>query len=113
MVNFHEHKLWQASYVTLMDLHTALETVDVDPHDREVVNDLLESAEIVAATIADSLTRRDQRMAHDLMVDAVGEVAKTRTHMAVAWGRGLLDDETFKKLDGKYDSLSGSLQSYR
>lgn len=113
MTNFHEHKLWQESYVALMDIHTALDKVDVGPHDHEVVKELLEVAQNAAATIADSLTRRDRRIAHDLVFDAVGMVAKTRTHLAVAWGRGLLPDETFRELDTKYDSLSSSLQSFR
>lgn len=112
-MNFHEHKLWQEAYVVLMDLHEALDEVDAGPEDHDVVKKLLDSAEHVAATIADALTRRDRRVAGELMSTAVGEVAKTRTHLAVAWGRGLVDDETFKTLDTKYDSLSSSLQSFR
>lgn len=104
-MNFHEHKLWQASYVALMDLHGAL--------DGEEANDLLESAQEVAATIADSLTRQDRRVARDLLFAAVGQVAKTRTHLAVSWGRGIVDDATFKAIDDKYASLSDSLQKER
>ncbi|MEK9143209.1 MAG: hypothetical protein AAB481_01085 [Patescibacteria group bacterium] len=98
MTNFHEHKLWQESYVALMDL----ENSDIAP-----------SAKEVAATIADSLTRADRRIARELLQVAVGLVAKTRTELAVAWGRGLMDDEMFKKLDDKYAALSSSLQSFR
>lgn len=104
-MNFHEHKLWQESYVALMDIHEAVED--------EQAHDLLESAQEVAATIADSLTRQDKSVAHDLIFSAVGYVAKTRTHLAVAWGRGLMDDETFRALDAKYDNLSSSLQNYK
>lgn len=102
-MTFHEHKLWQQAYVALMDLHQALEERDAD--------DLVGSAQAVAATIADSLTRQDRRIARDLLTTAVGEVAKTRTHLAVAWGQGVVDDETFKSLDDKYAQLSESLQS--
>lgn len=112
-MNFHEHKLWQAAYVVLMDLHEALDDVDAGPQDHDVIKKLLDSAEHVAATIADALTRKDHRVAGELMAAAVGDVAKTRTHLAVAWGRGLVDDEFFKTLDGKYDNLSSSLQSFR
>lgn len=104
-MSFHEHKLWQQSYVALMDLHEALEGGEAD--------DLLESAQTVAATIADSLTRQDRRIARDILQTAVGQVAKTRTHLAVAWGKGLVDDEKFKSLDNKYADLSDSLQSFR
>lgn len=114
MVNFHEHKLWQESYVALMDIHEILDQeVEGEPHDKDVIEALLTAAQDVAATIADSLTRQDRRVARDLMMKAVGEVAKTRTHLAVAWGRGSIDDETFRAIDDKYAKLSESLQSFR
>ncbi len=114
MVNFHEHKLWQESYVALMDIHEILdEEIDGQPHDKDVIEGLLASAQNVAATIADSLTRQDRRVGRDLMMQAIGQVAKTRTHLAVAWGRGSMDDETFKKLDDQYAKLSEAIQSYR
>ena len=96
MTNFHEHKLWQEAYVALMDLENS---------------DLAPSAKEVAATIADSLTRQDRRVARELLQVAVGLVAKTRTELAVAWGKGLLSDELFKKIDDQYAALSSSLQS--
>lgn len=98
MINFHEHKLWQEAYVALIDLEDS---------------DLVVSGEAVAATIADSLTRADRRIGRELMQKAIGLVAKTRTHLAVAWGKGRMDDETFKKLDDQYAELSSSLQSFR
>lgn len=96
MTNFHEHKLWQEAYVALMDLENP---------------ELAPSAKEVAATIADSLTRSDRRVARELLQVAVGLVAKTRTELAVLWGKGLLSDELFKKIDDQYASLSSSLQS--
>ena len=96
MTNFHEHKLWQEAYVALMDLENP---------------ELVPSAKEVAATIADSLTRTDRRVSRELLQVAVGLVAKTRTELAVAWGKGLLTDEIFKNLDDKYAALSSSLQS--
>lgn len=113
MENFHEHKLWQESYVALMDLYAALDAAQIGDRDKEIVEDLVESAQKVAATIADGLTRQDRRVAREQVYHAVGFVAMTRTHLAVAWGRQLVDDETFKKLDSKYASLSSSLQQYR
>lgn len=110
MINFHEEKIWQDAYVALMDLHEALG--DSTSDDR-VVNKLLDSAEVVASTIADALTRADRRVSHDLIYDAIGEVAITRTQLAIAWGQELLDDNTFKGLDEKYANLSSSLQSYK
>ncbi len=113
MENFHEHKLWQESYVALMDIHGALDSVEVEDQDKEVVEELLEAAQKVAATIADGLTRQDRRIARECIFNAVGFVAMTRTHLAVAWGRRLVDDQTFKKLDTQYADLSSRLQQYR
>lgn len=96
MTNFHEHKLWQEAFVALMDLENP---------------DLTPSAKEVASTIADSLTRADARIGRELLQSAVGLVAKTRTELAVAWGKGLVTDEIFKKIDDQYAALSSSLQS--
>lgn len=99
--------------MALMDLHEAVDRSDLGERDEETVEDLLESAQTVAATIADSLTRADRRVGRELVAAAVGQVAQTRTHLAVAWGRGLMDDETFRGLDDTYAKLSEALQSYR
>ena len=104
MVNFHEHKLWQDAYVVLMDIHEALGDTD---------RDLLDAAQKVASMIADGLSRLDRRTGRDLVTTAVGLVAVARTQLAVAWGRGLMNDETFRKLDEKYQTLSENLQNYR
>ncbi len=96
MTNFHEHKLWQESYVALMDLE--------DP-------ELIATAQEISATIADSLTRQDRRAGRELLQKAVGLVAKIRTQLAILWGREQLDDEAFRMSDDKYAALSSSLQS--
>lgn len=108
MVNFHEHKLWQDAYVALLDIHEALD--DVEKEDR-VVSGLLDAAQKVAATIADALTRSDRRVSQSLVFDAVGIVAVTRTELAIAWGRGFMNDETFRGLDERYAKISESLQN--
>ncbi len=111
MQNFHEDKLWQASYVALMDIHEVLDTAG--DSEGEIAQGLLSSAKDVASKIADGLSRLDHRIGRNLMYDAIGLVAITRTQLAVAWGRGILPDDIFKKLDDQYASLSSSLQSYK
>lgn len=110
MQNFHEHKLWQEAYVALMDIH---EIVDDVESNEEVIEDLLDAAQKLAAKIADGLSRQDHRFGRQLVWDAVGLVAVTRTQLAVAWGRGIMDDATFKGLDDKYANLSLALQNYK
>ena len=113
MVNFHEDKLWQSAYMALIDMHEALESNDGEGRSVEISKDLLESGHRLAAMIADSLTRSDRRIARDLIVGATGVIAEVRTHLAVAWGMQLFDDETFKDLDTRYARLSEDLQRIR
>lgn len=111
MQNFHEDKLWQASYVALMDIHEVLD--NSGDGDSEIALGLLAAAKDVASKIADGLSRMDHRIGRNLIYDSIGLVAVTRTQLAVAWGRGILTDDVFKKLDDQYASLSSSLQSYK
>lgn len=109
---FHENKLWQAAYVALMDIHEAFDG-QKDGDNEEIVEQVLDSATDVTAKIADGLSRLDRRFGRQILLDAIGMVAIVRTHLAVSWGRGLVDDELFKTLDGKYDTLGISLQNVR
>jgi four helix bundle protein len=111
-MSFHENKLWQDAFVTLMDTHEAFEG-EFDGMDEDLVEQVLESATTLSAKIADGLSRIDRRYGRQILQDAVGMVAMVRTHLAVSWGRGLLTDEVFQKLDGKYDVLAVALQQVR
>jgi four helix bundle protein len=111
-MSFHENKLWQEAFVVLMDTHEAFEG-DFDEKEEEIVEQVLTSATNLSAKIADGLSRIDRRMAGQILMDAVGLVAIVRTHLAVAWGRGLLTDEIFRTLDGKFDGLGIALQHAR
>jgi four helix bundle protein len=109
---FHEHKLWQDAYVALMDVHEAFDG-QKDGDNEEIAEQVLDSATDVTAKIADGLSRLDRRFGRQILMDAIGLVAVVRTHLAVAWGRGLVDDELFRALDGKYDTLGIALQNIR
>jgi len=109
---FHEHKLWQDAYVALMDVHEAFDA-HKDGEEKEIVEHTVESATHLAAKIADGLSRLDRRFGRQILMDAIGMIAVVRTHLAVCWGRGLVDDEAFRSLDGKYDSLAVTLQNLR
>ena len=105
MNQFHDHKLWQEAYIALVELHDVFEAGDAPQ--------LLASASKVTAMIADALSRNDGRRGKEILSETVGGVAVTRSHLAVAWGRKLVDDETFKSLDNRYADLSQSLQRFR
>lgn len=112
MTTFHDNKLWQQSYVALMDIHKTIDALDdaARQADAEVIQGLQKSAQVVSAKIADGLSRLDKRFGRNLLFDAIGLVAIVRTQLAIAWGRGLVDDDTFKAIDEKYSALAISLQ---
>ena len=114
-MNFHDNKMWQQSYVVLMDIYSTLDEVDDQTREdeEEVIEALLTSAQQVASKIADGLSRTDHRFGKGLIFDAVGFVAVVRTQLAIAWGRGIVDDEQFKALDNKYQELTAALQNYK
>lgn len=112
MTPFHENKLWQGAYVALMDLHEAFDGKK-EGNAEEIVEHVLESATDLTAKIADGLSRLDKRFGRQILLDAIGMVAIVRTHLAVAWGQGLVNDDTFRQLDGKYDALGVALQQTR
>jgi len=109
---FHEQKLWQDAYVALMDVHEAFDA-QKEGAQEEIVEQVLDSATNLAAKIADGLSRIDHRFGRQILMDTIGMVAIVRTHLAVAWGRGMVDDDTFRGLDGKYDALAVALQNVR
>ena len=112
MNNFHEQKLWQDAFVVLMEVHDTLDDLRQGT-DQEIVEDCLASATAVASKIADGLSRQDRRFGRQVLLDAIGLVAVVRTHLAVAWGRGLVTDEIFKSMDDKYAALTEHLQQAR
>lgn len=102
MQNFHEDKLWQESYVALMDVHEAVNEGNAP--------EVIRTATHLAAKIADGLSRMDRQTSKEILLDAIGHVAVVRTHLAVAWGQGMMPDDTFRALDTKYANLSAALQ---
>jgi len=112
MQNFHDQKLWQDAFVVLMEVHDTFDGLR-NGSDDEIVEDCIESATSVASKIADGLSRADRRFGRQVLLDAIGLVAVIRTHLAVAWGRGLVTDEIFKSMDDKYAALTEDLQRAR
>ncbi len=117
MNNFHDQKLWQDAFVVLMDVHTTFENGEDASNPQaggeDVIEDCIESATLVAAKIADGLSRQDKRFGRQVLLDAIGLVAVVQTHLAVAWGRGMVSDEVFKATDDKYQALTDALQHIR
>lgn len=112
MQNFHDQKIWQNSFVVLMEVHDTFDDMK-DSENEEIVEDIVKSATNVTAKISDGLSRQDRRFGRQVLLDAIGMVAIVRTHLAVAWGRGLVTDDLFRSIDDKYAALSEELQRTR
>lgn len=112
MQNFHDQKLWQDAFVVLMEVHDTFDDMR-EGDNEEIVEDVIGSATDVTAKIADGLSRQDRRFGRQVLLDAIGMVAMVRTHLAVAWGRGLVTDDLFKSVDDKYAGLTENLQNFR
>ena len=101
-MSFHDDKLWQEAYTTVLDLCEMSEG-----------NDILEQAKTLGltalTTIADAVSRRDRRERDTKLRDAMGQVAGVRSLLSVAWAQEALADEAFKKLDGAYEVLADKL----
>jgi hypothetical protein len=95
-----------------MDIYETLDEIDPDvvEQESENVESLVLSAQNVASKIADGLSRLDKRIGRELLFDAIGLVAVVRTQLAIAWGRGLLEDDIFRKIDDQYSELATALQ---
>lgn len=95
-----------------MEVHDTFDDMK-DSENEEIVEDIVKSATNVTAKISDGLSRQDRRFGRQVLLDAIGMVAIVRTHLAVAWGRGLVTDDLFRSIDDKYAALSEELQRTR
>jgi hypothetical protein len=101
-MSFHDDKLWQEAYTAVLDLCEAAKDAEITGKAKKIGLKAL-------ATIADGVSRRDRRMRDEKLRDAMGKIAGLRSLLSVAWAMDELDDETFKKLDGEYESLFNKL----
>ena len=101
-MTFHDDKLWQEAYTAVLDL-TEL------PDDNEMIRRAQKLGLATLTTIADGVSRRDRRERDVKLRDAMGLVAGLRSMLSVAWAQEALDDDTFAKLDGAYETLGNKL----
>ena len=101
-MTFHDDKLWQDAYTAVLDLWEAA-------NDDEILGRAKKMGLRALATIAAGVSRRDHRIHDEKLRDAMGMVAGIRSLLSVAWAQEALDDETFAKLDGAYETLFNKL----
>lgn len=101
-MSFHDDKLWQEAYTAVLDLCALAD-------DSEVIEQAQKLGLKTLTMIADGVSRRDRRDRDMKLRDAAGKVAGVRSLLSVAWAQGSVNDETFAKLDGAYESLGNKL----
>jgi hypothetical protein len=101
-MSFHDDKLWQEAYTAVLDLCEEIEDDDILKRAKKLGLTAL-------AMIADGVSRRDRRERDNKLRDAMGLVAGLRSLLSVAWAQEALDDDTFAKLDGAYETLFNKL----
>jgi hypothetical protein len=102
MTTFHDDKLWQEAYTAVIDLCALA-------GENEVIEQAQKLGLKTLTIIADGVSRRDRRERDTKLRDAAGKVAGVRSLLSVAWAQEAIDDTTFSKLDGAYESLGNKL----
>lgn len=104
MQQFHDDKLWQKAYMTVMDMYELTGSAQ-----DELLVMVRTYALRTLSAIADGLTRKDRREKAEKLREARGTVASLRSLLSVAWGQQMIADEDFQKLDSSYDELGKQL----
>ncbi len=103
-MSFHDDKLWQESYVALLDVLEATDSVDGD-----LVEQVRKHAMMVLTEIAQGVSNRDRKMRDIKLHNVENIVIALRSLLSVIWGQEALTDDQFAKLDGAYEALANKL----
>ena len=89
-------------------------STDQFPSDEKysLTSQIRRSANSVIANIAESHGRYSFADKVRVLYIARGEIVETRSHLAVAYGRRYIDEESFKNFQTKYVQLSKDLNAY-
>lgn len=109
--DFHELKIWQIGYDLLMRIYTLSESF---PYVEQyaITSQIRRSGNSIIANIAEAHGRYSYQDKIRVLYIARGEIAETRSHLAVVLGRKYISTEVFIELNEKYASLARKLNSY-
>lgn len=103
-MSFHDDKLWQEAYVSLLDVLEAVDAIDAD-----IAKQVRKHAMMVLTEVAQAVASRDRKL-RDLKLRNVGNIIiALRSLLSVLWGTEALTDDQFGKLDGAYEALANKL----
>lgn len=102
-MSFHDDKLWQEAYVSLLDV---LEAID---DGADLGKQVRKHAMMVLTEVSQAVASRDRKL-RELKLRNVGNmIVALRSLLSVLWGTEALTDDQFGKLDGAYESLGNKL----
>ena len=103
-MSFHDDKLWQEAYVSLLDLLEITGSLDGD-----LVSQVRKHAMMVLTEVAQAVANRDRKF-RDIKLRSVGNITVSlRSLLSVLWGQEVLSDDQFAQLDGAYEVLGNKL----
>ncbi len=109
--SFHNLRIWQDGFSLLMELYDIIEEFPREER-FSLTDQILGAGNSVIANIAEASGRYHYQDKVRVLYQARGEIHEVRSHLAVAWGRGYVNDEQFKHLDGKYEELTKNLNGF-
>lgn len=109
--DFHELNIWKHGFEMLMIVYTVAETFP--SKEKYALSDQLRrSANSIIANIAESHGGFSYKDKIRVLYISRGEIVETRSHLAVAYARKYIDQETFSKLNSGYTTLTKQLNKY-
>ena len=109
--DFHELDIWRSGYDLLMEVYNITELFP-DFEKYSITSQITRSANSVIANIAESHGRFSYADKVRVLYIVRGEIAETRSHLAVAYGRKYIFKEKFVVLNESYEKLAIDLNKY-
>lgn len=104
-MTFHDDKLWQEAFTSLLDVLEITEDVNSD-----IAKQVRKHAMVVLTEVGQAVANRDRKF-RDIKLRTVGTgaIVALRSLLSVLWAREILSDDDFAKLDGAYEALANKL----
>ena len=109
--DFYELPIWRDGNELLMELYTISERFPSEEK-FSLISQIRRSGNSVIANIAESHGRFSYKDKIRVLYIARGEIAETRSHLAVAFGRKYIKLEKFFKLNTRYCKLAKEMNLY-
>lgn len=109
--DFKSLKIWQKAYELVLEVYKA--AASFPPEEKYgLTSQLKNSANSVAANVAEASGRFHTKDKARTLYQARGELEETRSHLLIAKGLGFLPEEKADSFDREYNSLGKGINSF-